>query len=72
MAFTWQAPLNDRLIRAFCNFTGIKVGAFEITKRRPGVHSIKDPKSGAWADYDTTGWRVRRIAYYLPEDGYDQ
>ena len=25
---------------------------------------IYDPESGSWADYDTTKWRVRRIAEY--------
>lgn len=52
----------DKCKRAFERRYGKSLMPLETwSPQGPGTVHVKDTESGAWAVYDTTGWRIRLI-----------
>ena len=56
------ARMGDRCARAFERTHGYAERLLTESSPRPGVTRIADEHRGIWVDYDTSGWRIRRIA----------
>lgn len=56
------ADLGDKICRAFERRLGRRPADFSIRQVRSGLYRITDLETGSWAEYDTSWWRIRRVA----------
>jgi hypothetical protein len=46
-------------------------GDIQFVEPQPGYLRVKDARTGAWVDYETSGWRIRAIAWNSPSQQTD-
>jgi hypothetical protein len=57
-----HAPLHDRLIAAAVRRMKLIPSMCDVHKVRDGVHRVTCGHTGSWIEYDTAGWRIRRVS----------
>jgi hypothetical protein len=67
MIFTMREPLETRLEKAFERRMGKSVMPLRVKQVGPGVCRVTDDENGSWVEFDTTAWRIRRIAEHDAE-----
>lgn len=57
-----HAPLHDRLIAAAVRRMKFIPSMCDVRKVSEGRHRVVCAHTGSWIEYDTTAWRIRRVA----------
>lgn len=57
-----RASLDERLRRAHTRNTGTRATDVVVTELRPHLSRTSSPETGAWCEFDTSAWRIRKVA----------